>query len=86
MTLYSLKQSTPSSDYVYTKFDSDINPQSTYTVSLSGRECSCPAGFRPTCRHRQMLPAFRRRDGINTNLFHDFEAGTWQSIQLETSE
>jgi hypothetical protein len=36
-----------------TKFDDSGNPVATYTTTL--HTCDCPAGQRPTCRHRQML-------------------------------
>lgn len=55
MTLYSLR--TALDDYRITKFDADLNVESSYIISASPpHECECPAGVRPTCRHRQMLP------------------------------
>lgn len=36
------------------KFDSEGNPEASYTTTYE--TCDCPAGHRPTCRHRQMLP------------------------------
>lgn len=49
MTLYNLR-----SDGTITKWDADGNVQAQYSVSEDG--CTCPAGHRHTCRHRQMLP------------------------------
>src|SRR5207253_1182194 len=49
MTLYSLR-----SPATVTKWDSLGNPQASYEVSRDS--CTCPAGHRPTCRHRLMLP------------------------------
>lgn len=49
MTMYSYR-----SDGTVTKFDTDGNIESSYTVSEDA--CTCPAGHRHTCRHRQMLP------------------------------
>lgn len=48
MTIYSYR----STGYV-TKWDSDGNVEASYQVSEQG--CTCPAGTRPTCRHRTML-------------------------------
>ncbi len=48
MTLYNLR-----SPSTITKFDADGNPEASYEVSRDS--CTCPAGHRPTCRHRQML-------------------------------
>jgi hypothetical protein len=52
--------------YRITKFI-DGNPESSYLTTH--RECDCPAGSRPTCRHRQMLPEFLERDLVNSHLF-----------------
>jgi len=49
MTLYNYR-----SDGTVTKWDTFGNIESQYLVSEEG--CTCPAGHRPTCRHRQMLP------------------------------
>lgn len=48
MSLYSYR----STGYV-TKFDSDGNVEASYQTSPEA--CTCPAGHRQTCRHRQML-------------------------------
>lgn len=49
MTLYNLR-----SPDIVTKFDADGNVEASYETSFES--CTCPAGHRPTCRHRQMLP------------------------------
>ena len=69
MTLYNLK--TDGDEYRITKFDNQLNVESSYLLSLS--ECECPAGSRPTCRHRQMLPEMLAYDMANTGMFYDFE-------------
>lgn len=69
MTLYNLK--TDGDQYRITKFTNDLDVESSYLLSLS--ECECPAGSRPTCRHRQMLPEMLAYDMANTNMFYDFE-------------
>lgn len=72
-----------------TKFDDDLNAEASYNVSDS--TCDCPAGGRPTCRHRQMLPLLRRR--MNTAWFwnHDYERwedpmGTYAGEEAEALE
>ena len=57
--------------YRITKF-TDGNPSSSYLCTES--ECECPAGERPTCRHRQMLPQMIRSNIINTPWFLDWDA------------
>jgi len=69
VTLYNLK--TDGDEYRITKFDNQLNVESSYLLSLS--ECECPAGSRPTCRHRQMLPEMLAYDMANTGMFYDFE-------------
>lgn len=61
--------------YRITKFDSDMNPQGSYLLSLE--ECECPAGVRPTCRHRQMLPKFIARSHVGDEWMFDFDRGGW---------
>ena len=36
-------------------------------------ECECPAGHRPSCRHRQMLPQMLAHKIENTFYFWDFD-------------
>ena len=76
MTLYNIKST--SSGYRITKFDNDLNPESSYLVSLS--ECECPQGSRPTCRHRKMLPGFIDKWRVDTNWFYDYERQSWQQF------
>lgn len=54
MTLYNAR-STELQGLLVTKWDTDGNIEAQYEVSYEG--CTCPAGHRHTCRHRQMLPA-----------------------------
>lgn len=68
MILYNLH--TDGDQYRITKFD-DGNPVSSYL--LTERECECPAGHRPTCRHRQMLPQMLNNGICNTPWFMDWD-------------
>ena len=61
--------------YRITKFDSDMNPQGSYLVDEEA--CECPAGVRPTCRHRTMLPKFIARHHVGDEWFFDFDRGGW---------
>lgn len=71
MNLYNLRTAEPA--FTITKFDSDLNPESTYTVDAAS--CTCPQGHRPTCRHRRMLPLLLPR--VDTAWFLRFEDSTW---------
>ena len=57
-------------DYRITKFV-DGSPEGSYLCSVEA--CECPAGHRPTCRHRQMLLEFTSRHLVNSHLFWDFD-------------
>ena len=67
-TLYNCH--TDGDEWRITKFV-DGNPESSYLTTH--HECQCPAGSRPTCRHRQMLPAFLDRGIVDTHLFLNWD-------------
>lgn len=56
--------------YRITKF-TDGNPESSYLCTHS--ECTCPAGHRDSCRHRQMLPEMIDRGLVNSHLFLNWD-------------
>ena len=73
MILYSAKTTIDAegrSAYRVTKFN-DGEVESSYVTD--GVQCDCPAGVRPTCRHRQMLPNMIANDIINTHWFLDWD-------------
>ncbi len=72
-TLYNCH--TDGDQYRITKFDSLGNIESTYLCTVD--ECECPAGFRPTCRHRHMLPRFIAKDAVNSFWFYDYDRQGW---------
>lgn len=78
-TLYNCHHS--GDQFRITKFDDDMNPQSSYLCTTE--ECECPAGVRPTCRHREMLPKFLARDHIGDEWFFDYNRGGWVQMGLE---
>src|SRR5258708_6732215 len=67
--------------YRITKFDSEMNPMSSYLCSLE--ECDCPRGPHPTCRHRQMLPQFIARQHVGDEWFLDYDRGGWVQMGPE---
>lgn len=64
-----------------TKFDEDQNPVSSYLCTE--RECECPAGKRPMCRHREMLPRFLHRNAVGTGWWYDYDRGGWVQMHAE---
>lgn len=72
MILYNLKDG-PNNDFIITKFDDDMNVESSYNVSQVG--CTCPQGHKPVCRHRKMLPLMV--DRLNSAWFYCFDDKQW---------
>lgn len=68
-TLYNCQHS--GDQYRVSKFV-DGNVESSYLTD--GQECNCPAGVRPTCRHRQMFPELLSI--LNTHWFLEFDSRT----------
>jgi len=46
-----------------------------------GHQCDCPAGVRPSCRHRKMLPVMIAEDIVNTAFFLDYD-GSGQVVDF----
>lgn len=68
LTLYNLRAD--GDEWRITKFiDGEV--EASYLTSHS--ECTCPAGSRPTCRHRQMLPDLLDRHMADSDLFWHFD-------------
>ena len=70
-------------EYRITKWN-DGNVESSYLCSED--ECECPAGVRPSCRHREMLPYFISRNAINTGWWFDWDRGGWVDMREELEE
>lgn len=68
-------------EYRITKLTHNLDVESSYLCTFS--ECNCPAGVRPTCRHRQMLPKFIDRGAVDTGWMLDFDRGGWIDNRTE---
>lgn len=80
MILYNVK--TDGLKYRITKFDDDMNVESSYLM-LDG-ECECPAReVGRTCRHQKMLPIMI--DRLDSAWFFCFDDGTWHDPTGEAS-
>src|SRR5208282_1159225 len=75
-TLYSIRSTPADDEFLITKFDRDYNPEGTYALTTSN--CSCPAGQKPTCRHRKMLPFFTTTRHIDDGWFFDYDTRQWR--------
>ena len=76
MSLYSCR-AIPDGGYAMTKLDDDLNPEATYEVTNA--TCTCPAGPRPTCKHRgRLLTAFLLRNHVDDGWFLNDLNMMWQ--------
>ena len=75
-TLYNCRHD--GDQYRITKFDSDLNPESSYLCTST--ECECPAGVRPTCRHREMLPLFITHEHVGDGWMYDYDRDGWVNM------
>lgn len=83
MPLYNLRTNPDKGlPFIITKFDDNLDVESSYPVGQS--ICECPAGHRPSCRHRLMLPTLKSR--VDTAWFWDFEASAWSDPTGEANK
>lgn len=73
MSLYNCKSD--GDQYRISKFTNDLDVEASYLCD--GAECDCPAGHRPVCRHRIMLPRFIAKDATAGQWFHNYEHNQW---------
>lgn len=74
--LYSLRSTPTKDEYLILKLSSDFEPEGTY--ALNARNCSCPAGHRPLCKHRKMLPFFLDKAHVDDGWFLDWDTRLWK--------
>jgi hypothetical protein len=70
--------------YRITKFNEYMDVESSYLCTEE--ECECPAGDRPSCRHRQMLPKFQARKATKGQWFFDYDREGWIKADVSTLE
>lgn len=68
--------------YTIAKFDRDLTLLAAYNTAPD--YCDCPAGPRPTCRHRKMLPRMLSR--VDTDAFYCYETNTWSHPLIGSSD
>jgi hypothetical protein len=82
MSLYNAKKVDDA--YRITKFDEDLEVESSYITT--GSTCECPAGVRDSCRHRQMLPEFISAKRIDKSWFLDWDDREWYYYDSQSGE
>ena len=77
---YSVRSEGPTRWKVTKVFDSDPRGMKTYDVAESGNSlvCTCFAGHRNTCRHREMIGVFKVNHAIDTGAMYQFDTKTWR--------
>jgi hypothetical protein len=75
---------TDGDQYRMVKMTSLSEVESSYLCSET--HCECPAGVRPTCRHREMLPRFIQRNAINTGWGFDYDRGGWVQTEYGSTD
>lgn len=79
-SLYNCKSLPPDQGFRIAKFDADFNCEASYETTNA--TCTCPAGVRPTCRHRKMLLEFYRTNRVDAPWFLDFDTLEWHRDPL----
>lgn len=81
--VYNLKSTPGVGKFIVTKFDDDLNVESSYEFhnTTDGMICHCPAGQRPSCRHRQMFPLLQTR--VDSAWMLDFDTRQWVDLTGE---
>lgn len=82
MSLYNCKSD--GDQYRISKFTNDLDVEASYLTD--GAECDCPAGHRPVCRHRIMLPRFIAKNATAGQWFHNYEHNQWIRATVDTDE
>jgi len=64
-------------NWTVTKMDRDFEVEDTYYVSKHVSVCSCFAGSKSTCRHRQLVDIFSAENKIDSREAYDFDKKRW---------
>lgn len=72
-TLYSAKTEIDRNSIEWVRISKFVDGELESSYLTSHTECNCPAGVRPSCRHRQMLPQMQAHRIINTHWFWNFD-------------
>lgn len=76
--LYSLRRHP--SGFMIAKFDADMNVAAIYhlrSIPMGYYACECPAGARPNCKHRRMVPIFLASNAVDSDRFYCYETQMW---------
>ena len=74
--LYSIRSTPTPGEFTIMKFDRDYNVESVY--ALNAKSCTCPAGAKPSCRHRKLLPEFIQKGHVDSGWFLDWDTRLWR--------
>lgn len=80
MKLYNCVSAGHPGAFIVTKFDENMEVESSYLVSNG--ECACPRGSAHSCRHRDMLQRFRQHKHIGDGWFLDWDTRMFHNIAI----
>lgn len=89
-SLYSLRSTPAEGEFTIIKLSIDYEVEALYALNLG--VCTCPAGHRPKCKHRVMLPMFLKFNHVNDGWLLDWDTRMWRKpvgdaeFQAEQSE
>jgi len=78
--VYTVNQGSGPTYFEVQKFDEDLNLEGTHHVSEIGMGlyiCSCPAGGRTSCRHRDMVRLFCQQQLVGKRWTYHFDKQKW---------
>lgn len=74
--IYTVMSGTPE-NWDVIKMERDFEHVETYKVSKHVSVCSCYAGSKSTCRHRELLKIFQQANAIDSRRAYDYDRDKW---------
>ncbi len=74
--IYTVLSGTPE-NWTCVKMDRDFNEEDTYYISKHVSVCSCYAGSKSTCRHRELVSIFQMENRVDSREAFDFDKKRW---------
>lgn len=64
-------------NWTVVKMDRDFEEEDTYYISKHVSVCSCYAGSKATCRHRELLRIFQKEGAVDSRRAYDYDKNRW---------
>lgn len=76
LNIYTVLSGTPE-NWTVVKMDREFEHEDTYYVSKHVSVCSCFAGSKSTCRHREMVSIFQAENKVDSREAYDYDKKRW---------